>query len=552
MKNIILPIVLLVFTFATFIRVYQLDKVPSSLFGDEVDVGYQAYSLLKSGKDLNGNSWPILLQSLSEYRAPLFIYSAIPFVSLFGLNEYGVRLPAAFWGILSIMGIFLLSRKLWGDRVAIISTFFLSFSSWHIQYSRASFEVTMLLSVIVFATYFFVKSFNKRYFLIFSALLFGLTPYIYSTAVVFVPLLILLLVILYTNKLKEIPKILIISAITLILTLVPYSYQTLSGKAGERFGLVSIFTDQVLKDKVSLAQKAGISNSTIERIFHNKPLIWLQVFTLNYLRAFSPEFLFLNGDPNFRHSVHEMGQLYYLDLILLIMGIYYIIKFGTEQKGLLVGWFLIAPIPAALTADGGFHATRTFMMLVPLGILVGIGGRYILENIKKFAFKTILMIVFFLGVINISFYLHRYFLHYPVESWSAWQYGFKQTMQYISENQTLYDRILINNSYEPSLIRFLFWTKYDPNLFHQNFRDDKPINNIILGFDGFNLENKYYFGTLNQPFEQIIDTKTLLIASARDEITNPETLKDGRVKLLKIIYSPNNIPIFYIITGTRI
>ena len=118
-KNLFCLVIILVV--ATILRVYQLDRVPPSLFGDELDVGYQAYSLLKTGQDLRGHTLPVLIQSLSEYRAPLFIYSDIPFIALFGLNEWGVRLAAVFWGVLGVLGVYLLANGMFNQRIALLS-----------------------------------------------------------------------------------------------------------------------------------------------------------------------------------------------------------------------------------------------------------------------------------------------------------------------------------------------------------------------------------------------------------------------------------------------
>ena len=79
---------------AVFLRVWKVDKVPVSLFGDELDVGYQAYSILKTGRDYNGNFMPLHFQSMAEWRTPLYLYSCVPTVFIFGISPLGVRLPA--------------------------------------------------------------------------------------------------------------------------------------------------------------------------------------------------------------------------------------------------------------------------------------------------------------------------------------------------------------------------------------------------------------------------------------------------------------------------
>ena len=52
-------ILISIIVLASILRLYKLDKVPVSLFGDELDVGYHAYSILKTGRDYSGNFLPL-------------------------------------------------------------------------------------------------------------------------------------------------------------------------------------------------------------------------------------------------------------------------------------------------------------------------------------------------------------------------------------------------------------------------------------------------------------------------------------------------------------
>lgn len=548
-KSLLWLIVILIF--ATILRVYQLDSVPPSLFGDEVDVGYQAYSLLKTGQDLMGNPWPSLIHSLSEYRAPLFIYSDIPFIAVFGLNEWGVRLAAVFWGVAGISGTYLLVRKLLNERLALLSALFLAVSPWHIHYSRAGFEVTMLLAFLIFATYFFLKGLGKKYFLIFSVMLFALTPYIYSTAVVFTPLLLLIMIVIFSKEIKKNKSNFSLGLVVFLIILAPYIFQTITGMAGDRFNLISIFGSKDLREKVTILQQREELPLGMERFFHNKLGVYMQNFSMNYLRAFSPEFLFLQGDPNSRHSIHEMGEMYFYEIILLLFGAWIILKSNNKRiKSLVLGWLLLSPIPASLTYDGGFHATRDFLMLPPLMVLLSLGANFLWENLKEQRIRYLAWLLIILAVFNVTFYLHRNFVDYPLESSRAWHFGFKEVMQYVDKNSSSFDKILINNTYEPSLMRFLFWSGYDPDKFHRNFKGDKQKGQVTEGFNGFSLEDKFYFGKMDGPFEAVINSNTLFVASALDDITNPDTLKDKRVKLLETVYAPSGEIIFYLITGS--
>jgi 4-amino-4-deoxy-L-arabinose transferase-like glycosyltransferase len=546
------------------LRVYKLDQVPHSLFGDEVDVGYQAYSIWNTGKDLSGRFLPIYLRSLSEYRASLYIYSSVPFVGVFGLNEWGIRLPAVFWGIFSIAGLFLITRKLFSTKVALISAFLLAISPWHLQYSRGSFEVTMLLSFIHFGVYFFLQSFKKPYFLLLSAFLFGLTVYIYSTAVIFSPLIILALLLIYGKEFIHIKKLWIgLSFLLISIIVVPSFLSIFSGEATNRFSGISIFTDSVLLDKINLArQNLGYytpegefrsNDPATETIYHNKPTVYLQVFATNYLKALSLNFLFAEGDINFRHHIHEMGELYYFELILLAMGLWYLFfKSGRSEKLLVLTWVLIAPIPGSLTADGGYHATRLFVMLPPLVMLNALGLANILGKYKRWWAKVILGLLGVLFAFNLTFYLHRYYEHYPVESWRWWHTGYKEAMQFVRQEEGKYEKVFFNNTYEPTLIRFLTWNQVPPSKIQSEFGNMQTKNNIVEGFNGFVFDNKYYFGSTDKQYGVIefIKPGYLYMVAARDEVQGDwdwSKTPPGGIKVLKTIYNPQNQPIFYVV-----
>lgn len=529
---------------AVFLRLYQLDQVPVALFGDEIDVGYQAYSLMQTGQDIYGRTMPVYIKSLAEFRAPLMIYSTIPFIWIFGLNEWGVRLAPAFWGIVSVFGIYLLTRQLFDKKVAVLATLILAVSPWHLQYSRASFEVTMLLSFLIFGTYFFLKGLQKPKLFIFSAILFGLTPYIYSTALVFTPLLLLILVLTNKDFFLKRRKVFLYLLIPLIIVTLPALFSVVRGEARERFSVVSIFQDTVLLDKINIARKTPATTPVTESLTHNKPLAFGQVFALNYLRAFSFDFLFAQGDANFRQSIHEMGELHLYELIPLLVGLWLLIKQETKKKMLIGGWLLIAPIPAALTYDGGYHATRLIVMLPALTIIAALGLEYILER-----WKILALAILIVGTLNVGLYLHRYHVHYPAESWRWWQYGYSEVMNYIGENQNKYQTVVINNTYEPALQRYLFYTKYDPALFHKQFTGDRPKENIIPGVDGFTLDNHIYFGKINN-VGQTLKPGMLYVASARDEF--PIDIRGqsfGNFTIAKTVVSPTGEPVFYILEG---
>src|SRR3972149_9691725 len=102
MKKIILFLTLLLIW---VIRVVDLSQIPNGFAWDEMDNAYQAYSLVKTGKDIFGNPLPVLLHAFADYKSSLFIYYTVPFVKFRGPDVLAARLPAAVWGVVASIGV---------------------------------------------------------------------------------------------------------------------------------------------------------------------------------------------------------------------------------------------------------------------------------------------------------------------------------------------------------------------------------------------------------------------------------------------------------------
>jgi len=141
--------------FLLFLRFYKLGSL-LSLFGDEVDIGYQAYSLLKTGKDVIGHLLPIYLDTIIDTKTPLLAYFSTVPIFFLGLNEFSIRLIPAVCGSLSILLIFLISEELFENKmVSLFSALVMASTPWMIHYSRGTFEMSLM---------FFFTSFGNLHF----------------------------------------------------------------------------------------------------------------------------------------------------------------------------------------------------------------------------------------------------------------------------------------------------------------------------------------------------------------------------------------------------
>lgn len=551
---------------ASFLRLYKLDQVAPSLFGDELDVGYHAYSILKTGKDYSGNSWPLHFQSLAEYRTPLYLYSAVPTVAIFGISGWGVRLPAAIFGILSVWAMYLLAKRITKkEAVGLLAAAVLAVSPWHIQYSRAAFEVTQMLFFLILGLYFFLTALDQKgKNLWMSAVCFALMPWIYSTAKVFTPMLLIFLFLFYFKPIFKLPKkSLLFAALALAIVGLPIAYSTVFGGGADRFGYIGVFSDPTTETEIGTARQIdarvrgeigeGLNPTLVDKVFHNKFTFWGDNVLNNYFQALSADFLFNRGDPNLRHSIEGMGELYKVEIIPLILGAIMFFAFFKEKKTklLIAFWILGGIIPSSLTRDGGNHATRLILIMPPLVYLVAY-GLYRLSKIKpKYLFYPAVGIysVLFLG--NFSFYQHNYWVHNPWYSERWWHSGWQQAIQSIKDNESRFDKVVITSADEPPWIFFAAWYQYDPAKWHQEY----PLKTTDLkNFGEVSYIDKYYFGSPSSKYGlyewgQALDTDTLYMASAKEVkinlIQEPDRTPSD-LNLIKSIAYPSGEPAFYL------
>jgi len=81
-------LIIIIFLVSLFFRFYHITKVPISLNWDETAFGYNAFSILETGRDEYGTKLPLEFKSVGDYKCPLFVYLSVPVIKYFGLNEF--------------------------------------------------------------------------------------------------------------------------------------------------------------------------------------------------------------------------------------------------------------------------------------------------------------------------------------------------------------------------------------------------------------------------------------------------------------------------------
>lgn len=525
---------------AAALRIWKAGVVPPSPDWDEASLGYNAYSILSTGRDEYGSFLPVILRSFDDYKPALYAYLDIPFVAVFGLTVVAVRLPSIIFGVLTVAATFFLVRQLVGTAVkifhkeytrdvfALTASLLLAISPWHIQFSRIAFESNVGLALNIFAFLFFLKSFKKPLFLTLASFCASLSFHVYQSEKVFIPLLFTALLFIFRKEFLKTPKKWIIAAflVAFVVLLPMFTTLVMNKDSFLRAKGVSVFSNitELLKRNTQKLQEDAHSGDVIGMVLDNRRIVYAKTIISGYISHFDLNWLFITGDLS-RHHAPFMGLLYLVELPFLLLGIY-IFMFGnisSKSKNALLAYFLFAPIPASVTS-GVPHAVRTlnflpiFQIFTALGLL---GGYTYIQRFNRSIQYALISLTLTLFMFNFLYYINQYFTQLNYFTSRDWQYGYKETVDYITPLMNKYDRVLVSNAppLDQSYMFFLFYTRYNPKQYQEQ-------GGTVSG--GFKEDHKGFFKFRFQPINwenRVKNGKILYVGRPEDFPGSAHTLK---------------------------
>ncbi|MEK9176619.1 MAG: glycosyltransferase family 39 protein [Patescibacteria group bacterium] len=554
--NKVYLILFLIVLFAGILRFYRVTDYPVSLYWDEVSSAYNAYSIANTGKDEFGTPHPLLFRAFEDYKTPANIYlSAFP-VKFFGLNEFSARFTSAFLGTLTVLITFFLIKELLGkpvisltsgfwigsDYLALLTSFFLSISPWHTQFSRTGFEANTGLFFIVLGSLFLFRFIRRERPLniYLSSAIFAVSIYFYRSIWIFVPLLILLFLIVYRKVLfaKVNLKNTVIAGLIFLIITVPFAPIMFSKQGLIRARQVNVVDNSTAQTARFISNQQNFQG-IVGKIVFNRRVAYAQEVIRGYLSHYSASYLFFQGDGNGRHGVKGVGVMYLYSIILILPGLFVLSKLERKSRWIIITWLLIAPIPAALSVPAP-HALRSLNMLPMPQLVQALGFFMIFVHLRKN------LRIFFSGalVIIILFFFVRYVFSYygPNANLtsSEWGDGYKQLTEYVFENEKPYDKIVISGHYWQPYIYFLFYKNYDPAKF-QAGGSKKGFDKYLFGGTSWDMNGKELG---DQDLKKFANTSNALVALSPVEYN----LQKNNLEVVKEIKNHNNEVVF--IVGT--
>ena len=459
MKYKILILFLGILTIGFLVRAWKLGSIPPGLNVDEVSEGYNAYSLLKTGKDRYGMVMPITFKSYGSYQPPLYTYLTVLPLYFLGPSIISVKAVTLISGLLVIIFTFLIVRDFFENRergrMALFAALIVSIAPWAIFFSRMATEASLSVAIFVMGFYLSLKSIKKPNLFPLACFILGVATYAYYSERVTSLLFLLGFVFIYREQFLKKWKWLILGIVVFGITQIP-NLATIKGGA---------FTRRL--NQVSYLGTSAFENNG--EAFRNVPLgreiFVIREFSSQYLAYFSPRSLFFQPDDQGARSMPDLSVFYGWMIISWVVGLGYFIR---KRKDFLITNLLllmaIAPIPAALSTDP-FYTLRVLVLLWVFSVVISFGSLRILEKIHSKNI-TVFVIIVFLGISLLTFYTH-YFTLFRHERGETVNFSSMELIRITAAEPD--KKFVVDMTRDVALgIRFALFRKYDPILFQKN------------------------------------------------------------------------------------
>lgn len=506
-KRLELFIVAFILLAATVLRLWDLTSIPNGFHRDEALFGYEAYSIAKTSRDEHGRFMPIWFEGFGVIDYPLAIYPRVPFIAVLGLNVFAVRFSLEFYGIVTVLLLYLLARKMFPDRlVAIFALIIAGFSTWHFFMSRYTPGITALM-FLVLGLYLLLYG-RRRLWNILGGVSLGLTCFTYASYYFFLPPFLLLMFLVFFHEIKRDKNIrdgfIAVVAVT-VLAFALFWNINLQRAPQTAFYFDKRIIEYTWGDKpVGQRFALGGSYDFVERVLYNPRLGYVHKIISNYIDGFSTNYWLKTG-RGFESNVDGFGNLLVYEPFLAIIGALYLFWKRSKLGIFLVGWVLIGPLASTFTKD--VTSTRLLHMVPAFVLLEAAALAYLVRDILKLRYKALAFLAIASIFIPILFfnmlYYNAYFRHMSAYSGVWWQKGYFETID--MTNKYPQKQVYMKGKWDFSYILFAFRNKYDPALFQKEAKREKGNFNFdtVTDFGRFHFVDDIKKGRLCRDYNSI-------------------------------------------------
>lgn len=457
-EEVILFFILIV---GSLVRLVAIGQFPNALNVDEASSGYDAFSLMKYGVDRGGNSYPVYLYAWGSGQSVLYSYLMIPVLMITGLCEYGIRLPMAIIGIISLYVFYYLIKNIFDNkRMALISVGFFAICPWHIMKSRWGMECNIFPDIILLSTLLFVLGLKKKKtsLQILAFIGFAISSYSYGTGYLFLPVYILgMLGYLIHKKEITIKKSIIYLLIMFVICIPIILYIAINTFGLNQISIGKVTIPKLLVnryDEVSTVFSGNIIENCVDNLLATLRILILQTDGLEW------------------NAISQFGMFYIISIIFFIIGV----KASLEKHkdniyNQIMNIWMIAAIVLSAFCDANINRINIIMIPCIYYIVVGI-----YEFLNKYKVATLC-----LGTIYIVLFAEFMYV-YTSKDYNEY-YTFTSGVEGVVDycNSLDEDTVYCQYSFKEPFIYFMFYGETDVHEYLdtvQYYEESRTFDNI--------------------------------------------------------------------------
>lgn len=477
-KNRILVILCLLFLFTLGFaaRLFWIDRAPSGALIDEAHFGYIAYSLLQTGKDEHGVSWPLVFKGFGDQKLPAYGYVLIPFVKFFGLSVTSIRLPSIIAGSLLILLVYFFVRELThSKRAGLLASAIVATNPWPFFLSRFGYESNLALFFWVIALNGIIRIKRHWGWSVLAASFSALTWYSYiAYRPVTIAVLVAYAVVLWMRD-KAVRKNVVRMLILFALLVLPFLSLNPSTANNARLKQIGIFNDKgiiatINENRTFCANSLPLFTCSA---FFNKPLMYVHTLTGRFFHTFSPQYLATSGESTEQFlTVAGFGQFFLLLYPFFVWGLVVIVagraRFGQNNaRWLVVFGLLFSPVAAVLAGEPQKVRLSPLLPFIVVCIVVGLLAawrlaRELLGKRYRWVMPGLLAVfsAMYLGM-TLQFFVHYFTVHVDKND-HMYQTFVRVLMPYLDEQRLAGSTIYVRPNFSDPAMFYAFYTQMNP------------------------------------------------------------------------------------------
>jgi 4-amino-4-deoxy-L-arabinose transferase-like glycosyltransferase len=433
-----------------WLRFFQLGEIPLGRYWDEAVITYDAWGIADWHRDQFADFMPMVFESFGDNKPPVMHYLLASIFLVTGVNDSTIRVISAISGVLLILVMYYWGRYFFSyPSVGILAAFITSVSPWMVHVSRIGFEANLALLFSTIGIMILTLELRHKWWYGLGILLLAVSMYTYHSSKIVAPLFFIISQFwLWKLRVLNLKQVLI-GVVIFCLASLPLILTVNQGSLGRGQSTLVFLDDQ---------GKLDLTGRTIAQI------------TENISKHLTLDFLIRGKQPTMRNIVPGFGIVYVLDILLILLGAWFMWVKNRRRLFLLTLLILAGLIPSIVSNDSP-HTIRVLTIFPMLGLCIAYGMYQGFDWLKhKWGvknFKYFMFIFFSVYAGLIIRFVYFYLSEYSTVSAIDFQYGYKEAFLTAKNELKTAKELVVTDAYGQPYVYTLLYFGYTPEQYTQ-------------------------------------------------------------------------------------